>query len=398
MSENYPLLPLSYSKLSNYISCPYRCKYEKQQDTAAKSVGGIFHDCMKLFHLGRGSEVNEKINKEIVLNSLKREDVDELKRMYQETISNARMDVPSERIVTVESDDGDEELYGKKFFLVPLPLIVECADGVKRRVAIRGAFDLVFWNELFENGITVRDYKTGFLEADDFQADLYALAAYLKYWRVMPIFTQFVYPRKGFAARPVKYTESELVLVLEYVSIVASAYAKEKDWKPKFNEMCGTCSLRNGCNVYLDKISKIPEAQEIDPENWAAIQVWKEQMSALAKVSKKFLDDVSEKEKDYIRKYGPQIIGNGTKEVGVYEEVARYDIPTAPVSSILQNAGIDPTPALSFSSGKLDVLMSDAEIKGIISKATRIKLTNEIDNLKSISSSKFVVRAKPIKK
>jgi hypothetical protein len=396
--EELELLPLSYSKLSGYRDCPKRCKEEPYTTNPMAIIGDIAHKAMASVHRGDEALAREMIRAETVKNGLTREQSADLNKMFEETVSNPRYNIERERIITIESDDGETMLYGKPYFLVPLPIVVDCADGKKKRIALRGAFDLAIRRQDPNDGIEIRDYKSGFGDADDFQADIYALAAFLKYWRTAPIYTTFIYIRKGFASKPAKYTEGELVSVLEYVSILASAFAKETEWASRFNSGCRHCSLRIKCDEYQEKISKSPEKQEIDPENWNAIQAWKEQMNAISKVAESFLDDVKEKEKAYLRTHGPQLVGNGTKEASVYEEVSRYDIPVETVSTLLKNSGIEPTQALSFSSGKIDSLICDAQIKGKITAIQGRQLAEQIDNLKTVSAYKQIVRAKPVKK
>jgi CRISPR/Cas system-associated exonuclease Cas4 (RecB family) len=223
-----------------------------------------------------------------------------------------------EQIISVESDDGETFEHGRQMFMVELPINI---GG--RKVFIRGAFDLVVKQK--EDGIEIIDWKSGFKKADKFQQELYALVAFIKYWRVSPIRVRFVYTRSGFSEYE-DFEETDMLAILQYVAILANAYANETEWAPRFNANCKDCEFRNGCAPYLDAISKLPETPQIDPENWDAIQKWEQHIDAIVSCAKRLAEDLDTMKRGYLKKHGETKTLDG-RLAYIGERINRYGIP-----------------------------------------------------------------------
>ena len=395
-------LDFSQGRLGKYRDCPSRCKSEMNQDSAPSLFGGAFHSGIaERYRSGDFATGLARIHALIPEYRLTQTDATELMAMYHRVGTDPRLQYPLERILTVESDDGEMEMDGRKLFRVPIPAKV---DG--KRIFLRGAMDLVILSKEHK-GIEIIDWKTGFKDADPFQAEVYALAAFLKYYRATPITVRFVYTRRGFQK---KYTfeAQDLPGILQYVTILATCYARETEWAPKFGMGCKDCDLTLSCGEYLARIAKIPAKPEINPEDWSSIQKWKAHLSALAGASKKFLEKVAIMEKDFLKKHATGVMEDG-KEAYLAEEVSSYLYPYKSIAELLQSFGIDPLGGVSFGSGDIKALIGNALTNGKITAAQATEIedkiegkktkagTWEIEPLRTVSVTKEVVRTREVK-
>ena len=313
-------LILSYSRLSLYKECAFRCKNSLRPDSpeaTAADLGGVAHDSLAIYCRKGEPEAKANAIKQAPASGLNTSQTNDLVTMLEKVMMNPRYQFKQENIICVESDDGDHFEHGRQMFLVELPVRV---NG--RRVFIRGAFDLVL---KVEDGIEVIDWKSGFAKANKFQQEIYALIAYLLYWKIAPIRVRFVYIRSGFSEYE-DFESTDMLGILQYVAILVNAYGNEKDWLPRFNKNCGNCEFRTGCKEYLDAMSKLPDTPKIDPENWDAIQKWSAHIAAIKSVATKFADELDELEVTYLKNHGETKALDG-RMAYIGERTNRYGIP-----------------------------------------------------------------------
>ena len=172
---------LSASKLKGFKACPYQVRHQKFVENEAVHFGRAVH--AGLAEWLKGGDYWETYNKEARRYDLQERMLDAKAAMdFAKTI-----EVEREGIITVESEDGDVELYGNKYFQVP----------ITQNWGLRGAMDLVFVDS--QGRLVILDWKTGMTkEEDDFQLSLYALAAWKKYGGFETIKTVFAYTQQGF--------------------------------------------------------------------------------------------------------------------------------------------------------------------------------------------------------
>lgn len=366
----------SYSSLVSYRECPHRWKYEPRGGgSEASDKGSYFHDAMKRVLTGEDSAaVRLWLSKSIVSSGMQSDSLAEVLEMYDRITSSKFYFPESSKIITVESEDGEIDLHGSPAFEVPLPLVV---DG--QRVTMSGRFDLVLNDD--PDGIEIRDWKTGFLDAEQFQADYYALAAWLKYWRIAPIKVRFIYARRIFSPRPMVYTAADMPAILEYVTTLATSMIRDKEWRPRLNSQCRNCALRTGCAVFLDAVGRAPVAPEVDPENWSAIRKWKEHLSNVAKAANGFLDDIKKLEESYLEKHGTGIDDDG-KVMKMDKQVGGYEYPTEKISALFESYGIDWKKAAKITSGGVETAIESAVVEGKIQDSQAKEIYRKINGEK----------------
>lgn len=231
---------VSYSKLNQYRKCPFLCKNPVPQDNKVLTFGKAFHSGIESFLRNGCYDTAENIIiKEAQESSFSADETKEILDLFRSSVNDPKYMPEKDRIITIESDDGEIEDRGRKMFLVKLPVKVG-----EEEIFIRGAFDLVLTAKK-SKGLEIRDWKTGFKDADEFQAELYALVAYLKYWKSEPIFVRFDYVRRGFHSKLLEYGLEDLGSILQYTALLCSSFHNEKEWKPKFGIGCRDCDYKN---------------------------------------------------------------------------------------------------------------------------------------------------------
>lgn len=387
----------SYSSLVSYRECPHRWKNEPRGGgSEASDKGSYFHEAMKRILTGSDAgAVRGWLSNTIVASGMQTDSLAEVLEMFDRITSSKFYFPDPSKIITVESEDGEIDLHGESAFEVPLPLVV---DG--KRVTMSGRFDLVLNDD--PDGIEIRDWKTGFMDAEQFQADYYALAAWLKYWRISPIKVRFVYARRLFSPRPLVYTSADMPAILEYVTILATSMIRDKEFKPRLNSQCRNCSLRTGCATFLEAVGRTPIAPEIDPENWSAIRRWKEHLANVAKAANGFLDDMKKLEESYLERHGTAIDDDG-KTVKMDKQVGAYEYPIEKIIPVLENAGIDWKKAAKLTAGGIETAIESAVVEGKIkdSQAKEIYRTINgekkkgqwtVEPIRQVSSYKKIIR------
>lgn len=359
------LIPLSFSRLARYQGCPYRCKHEPYGGGPEAAVGDTVHQAIAAFLKTRDPlEARRVIDREVLNHRLTQEQAADCTKLFQTFGSKPWYQPDADRIITVESDDGEMEEHGRTMFCVPLPLKVDTEDGPVQ-IALKGAMDLVFSARDGE-GIEITDWKTGFKDADPFQSDLYALASYLKYWKTTPIRVRFAYLRKGFDSRE-DYTDADMPGILQYVSIIAAAYVRETAWEPKFGQNCASCTFRLTCSAYLEAISKAPERPQLDPENFDALAKWAKHLAAVKSCAEKFHDEAAGLMKAYLQKHEKAAMPDG-REAFLREQVGRYNYADITIQKTFADLNIPWNAGYSFSMSGFEAWAQDAMITGKITK------------------------------
>lgn len=372
----------SATSLAKYRDCPKRWKEEPRTVSVASEKGTIFHEAMKMIHRLEMTPLQARkwAQDQIVASGMSPDDLKEITDMLNRITSKKYFLPEAENIIAVESDDGETILHGETAFEVPLPIKI---NG--QRVSMSGKMDLVMrWER--EGGILVRDYKTGFLDADEFQADYYALASYLKYWRTTPIGVQFVYARREFSPRPFRYEAADMPRILEYIGILASKMMNDTEFKPRLNSNCKTCALKMGCEAFLDAISKAPKIPEIDPNNWNALMKWSEHLSDVAKATTGLLDEVKKMSKEYLQKNKAADNGDETESY-LAQQVGGYNYPAEKVLPLLEKYNLQWKPTVKLSGEEIKTIIESGIVQGVINeeqaKEIDIALMGKVEKLKS---------------
>ena len=378
-----PVVPVSFSRLAAYQECPYKAKNAGYETSVPAIIGNIVHDGIRLYfrEAGRNPDpVKQQIQAEIVQNGLQPEDARRALELFDKFLANPFYQFPEDRIMAVESDDGEIVDRGRQMFLVKLPVAVPDADGNKVQIAIRGGMDVTLTAKRPEDGIEIIDWKTGFKDASQFQAELYALAAFLKYWRTAPIRVRFAYLQRGFSSYE-DYSEADMPGILQYVAIIAAAYVKETEWKPRFSAACKNCDFKLTCPEYLEVMSKAPIKPEIDPENFGAMFKWFEHMKAIETCAGAFKEDMQGLMKSYLEKHEKAQTPDGrTATLG--ERVTRYKYPAEPVREVLARHGIPYDKGFVFNRGEFDTWLEDEAIRGNIQAPEAEAVQAELEKLK----------------
>lgn len=402
MSSESKRFRTSYSRLSAYKQCPKRYKEEPRglpSEVAEK--GKIFHDAIKKVLLREGSieEIRAWIAQETALIGVNTEGLQEILEMY-DRITASKYYIPEPKdIISVESDDGETILHGEPGFEIDLPLVIN-----NHRITLSGKMDVVIKDD-YDDGILIRDWKTGFLDADEFQADYYALSAYLKYWKISPIKVQFVYTRRQFSPRPKVYTAADMPGILEHIAILSKAVIEDTEFKPRLNSNCKTCTLKTGCDVFMEAISKAPDVPEIDPENWSAIRRWKEHLENISKAAGGFLNEVKALESAYLDRHGEALDDSG-KIMIKDKQVSKYNLPVKPVKELLSGYDINWEEAAQISSKGLDTVVQSAVVEGKITPVQAREIDSaikgkkkkggdyEVEPIRTVKSYRSVIKEK----
>lgn len=393
--EKSDSLVLSFSRLSAFKDCPYRCANAQRLDSpeaTAADLGCVVHESNAVYHRSGYDAAIRHYHASAVACGLNTEQVNAGLEMIDRMSRNPFFQIDQSDIICVESDDGEIEEHGRKMFLAELPIVIG-----SKKVFLRGAFDLVIRRvKDGEMEIEIVDHKTGFAKGNEFQKQLYALASYLLYWRIVPIKVRFHYMRSGFTDLTV-FDESDLSGILQHVAILANAYATETEWAPRFNTNCGDCEFRTGCNAYLDAMSKLPDVPKIDPENWEAILKWEAHLKAIEKCAKKWSDELDDAKRNYLKNHGETKMPTG-QIAYLGEKVTRYGIPfetvSANIGKYLDLAGMIEYVSPSDVEGFLDKKI----VEGKIDAATAAKLLEILEKQKVPTSKTETIKFKGDKK
>jgi hypothetical protein len=319
---------LSATKIQTDRNCPYQRKHEKFQRGEPLDYGDAAHECVAVMFdaLRRQALTGEEIDPTIHTKAFAKKanalglKVDNYTGRLLESLawfrSDDRTQISPENIVSIESEDGNAEYYGKKFFEV------EMIPGVW---GLRGKMDLV---EARDDGtLVIWDWKTGFSEPeDDLQLAIYALAA----WKMYPGFP-VIETRFAFLDRKTvdwsRWDEQTLVPALEYVDELARTFIARTTYPRTPHKGCGYCSLKNTCPEYQKQITTAVEPAKWDIpatlSNLPQIIDWHKRADALEKMAKQIKNDLDEKRKALLVEHGDQVIGG--KAYHAYEATTSYD-------------------------------------------------------------------------
>lgn len=282
------LEPLSFHRLKGWQSCPFRHKYEPFSQGIPAMIGEAVHLGIENHLRGEdGEKAMAEYIQEVGLSTVDAKDALNLFSSFKE---NQRYNFESKKIITLESDDGETVLHGDPAFRVPVPVKITNRDGETVQLALQGRMDMVYDRSDF---IEIWDWKTGWLQPDEGQADFYAVAAYFKYWKPKKIVVRMALLRQGYATYN-EYHEEDILENLHTIGIVAAGYLKETKWEPRVNEYCSQCLLKKNCEPYLKAVTIGVDsgAAELlngckDPDK---LDKWLDHLKAIQKIIDKEVD------------------------------------------------------------------------------------------------------------
>ncbi len=248
-------------------------------------------------------------------------------------------------IITIESADGEVELYGNRYFQV----------NIGKEWGIRGAMDVVFVDN--NGGLVILDWKTGQTkEEDDLQLAMYALAAWKKYGQFPYIVTKFAYVQQGFT-QSTSWDAETLVGALEYLKPLAEDYLKaqkENKWPQTPHKWCKYCDLKESCEAYNKQLAAKPDraSYDIEPtlENLPAILEYHDKVKAIADTAYSIQQMMKEKYEQILSEHGTVTIGGRT--FALKEKVSRYNYNLPNIFGATQEMiGRPPLELCEYSSG-----------------------------------------------
>ena len=301
-----------------FRDCPYQQKHQKFRRSAATDFGNAVH--AGLAEMLQGGDFWEAYNGmagKLNVPLDKKNDAQKCLEYAQ------KIKIPEGHIITVESDDGDVEFYGKKFFQVPMT----------DTWGFRGAMDAVYIDK--EGRLTILDWKTGLSkDEDDLQLAIYALAAWRKYGACTDtIITKFVYVQQGVTTRTTWDKES-LVGAFEYVSpLVDEFYAAHRENKfPRTpHSWCKFCDLKDGCEPYNRQITVKADVNSYNIpatlENLPKIIEYFDKVKSIASAAYAAQAMLRRAYEEVLITHGKQTIDGRTYEVRDRINTYDYDLP-----------------------------------------------------------------------
>lgn len=388
---------VSATRLIKYKECPYACKNCPFISGPLQDKGVILHDVFANFYLKGTKEAENILNSSPFQKGLPMDLFDSCKKTWKLFLTKKHLHFQPQEIITVESADGEEMAHGHKVFAIPLPIPVTDIDGTQVQVYLRGAMDLVV-NNFQQGGIDIIDWKTGFKEADKLQADIYALASYIKYGKQMPIRVKMIYTGKNFKTDVFSYTERDLVRIYEYVYLLCQAYVRERTWEQRFSFGCPNCELRRGCQRFLLTVSQMPNMAQIDKNNFAALSKWDEHLKNVEKSVTNLRDEISSLMIEHVQEKGHALNHKGIK-VELKERNNGYDADVPLIQSILENCQLPLWTGLTFSKTKLEKDLDEMEEVGMIKQGVdKRTIMDSINATLQPKTSVFVGAEKKSKK
>lgn len=275
------LEPLSFHRLKAYQACPFRHKYESFSKGVPAMIGEAVH--LGIENYLKGKDAEKAIIDYVQEVGLSATDTKDALNLFASFKENKRYNFDLNKIITLESDDGEVMLHGDPAFRVPVPIKLY-KDGETIQLALQGRMDMVYDRTDF---IEIWDWKTGWLTPDEGQADFYAVAAYFKYWRPKKIVVRMALLRQGYATYN-EYNEDDILENLHTIGIIAAGYLKEEKWEPRINEYCSQCSLKKNCEPYLKAVAIGVESGAAELlngcEDPAKLDKWLEHLKAIQKI------------------------------------------------------------------------------------------------------------------
>jgi len=331
---------LSPSKLKRFRTCPFQCKNEPFKRNPAVDFGNAVHKGLAAILNGKDfwSAYRGEAGK-LGIPTDKEEDAKACLE-FAETIN-----IDRDAIITIESGDGEVELYGNKYFQIPL----------SKEWGIRGAMDAVFVDN--NGGLVILDWKTGQTkEEDDLQLAIYALAAWKKYGAFPYIVTKFAYVQQEFT-QTTSWDAETLVGALEYLKPLAEDYLKaqkENKWPQTPHKWCKYCDLRDNCEAYNKQLAARPDraSYDIEPtlENLPAILEYHDKVKAIADAAYSIQQMMKEKYEKVLTENGKITLDGRTFELK--EKVCRYNYDLPVIFGATQEIiGRPPLELCEYSSG-----------------------------------------------
>lgn len=304
---------ISPSKLKSFRTCPHQCRFDKFKRSEEIDFGKCVHAGLAAYYRkrdfwaayrGEAGRLGVPISREA--------DAAEALE-YSKTIN---IDIDS--VLTVESDDGEVEMYGNRYTQVK----------INDTFGIRCAIDLAY--VLNDGGLFIRDHKTGRAkEDDDVQLATYAIVAWKKYQGFPYIKTAFDYVCQGFSQVQVWDAET-LVGAVDYIMPLINDYLKalkENNWPQTPHKWCEYCGLIDGCEAFKKQLQAKPDRPSYDidatPENLPRIIEYHDKVKAIANAAYSIQAMMKEKYEKVLQETGPVNIGGRTYEVK--EKVGRYN-------------------------------------------------------------------------
>jgi len=360
---------LSPSKLKRFRTCPFQCKNEKFTRNPATDFGNAVHKGLAALLTGkdfwaayRGEAGKLAIPKD------KEEDAKACLE-FAESVS-----IDRESLITVESADGEVELYGNRYFQV----------NIGKEWGIRGAMDVVFVDN--NGGLVILDWKTGQTkEEDDLQLAMYALAAWKKYGQFPYIVTKFAYVQQGFT-QTTSWDAETLVGALEYLRPLAEDYLKaqrENKWPQTPHKWCKYCDLRDNCEAYNKQLAARPDraSYDIEPtlENLPTILEYHDKVKAIADAAYSIQQMMKEKYEKIMEQVGKVTIDGRTFELKEKVSCYNYDLPVI-FGATQEIIGRPPLELCEYSSG------GAKEIKKLLDKENKKLFKTIIESNREVKS------------
>lgn len=334
--SNPKLEPLSFHRLKGYQMCPFRHKYEPFSQGVPAMIGEAVHLAIEN-HL-KGNNAEQAMADYIQEVGLSTTDSKEALKLFEDFKNNPRYKFDLDKIITLESDDGEVLLHGDPAFRVPVPVKITNRDGETVQLALQGRMDMVYDRKDF---IEIWDWKTGWLTPDEGQADFYAVAAYFKYWRPKKIVVRMALLRQGFTTYS-EYCEEDILENLHSIGIVSAGYLRETKWEPRINEYCSSCSFKKTCELYLKAVAVGVDTSELlsGCEDAGKLDRWLEHLKAIQKIVEKELEGtknslikIVQKEPYFSQDRQKYIVAQQTRTIpkvdnaGVFKALSEANLP-----------------------------------------------------------------------
>jgi len=382
---------LSATKLIQDSLCPHRRKFETFEDSDHLKFGKAVD--AGITALIRGGDCDETFAAEAgkLGLPLSAEYLERADKCFK-TLLSADADwlkLNRENIVCIQSDDGEAEYYGNKFFEVP----------VGKDWGLRGAMDYCDRFCLNENGdrvedlydfanikkhiIRIIDWKTGWSDADDLQTAIYALTAWMKYEYLRQIYeeqgieteiqTRFFYLDQGGKSPKRHWNKHNLTSAFYYIKARVDEFRKRKDFPKKLNKLCYCCTLAAKCEVYQKALTEAPTVIGIEkkPENLPAIIEHLEKISAIRKIAEKAEKELKEAQAELLLPLGKDGFACGDRVYVATESTSSYDYDLPSIFEGVQNLiERPPFELMKFDSSAFDSLVAATE-NGVTKKALK---------------------------
>lgn len=382
---------LSATKLIQDALCPHRRKFETFEDSDHLKFGKAVD--AGITALVRGGDCDETFATEAgkLGLPLSAEYIERADKCFK-TLQAADEDwlkLNRENIVCIQSDDGEAEYYGNKFFEVP----------IGKDWGLRGAMDYCDRFCINENGdrvedlydfanikkhiIRIIDWKTGWSDADDLQTAIYALTAWMKYEYLRQIYeeqgietviqTRFFYLDQGGKSPKRYWDKNNLTSAFYYIKARVDEFRKRKDFPKKLNKLCYCCNLAGKCEVYQKALTETPVVVGVEKktENLPVIIERLEQISAIRKIAEKAEKELKEAQAELLLPWGKDGYACGERVYVATESTSSYEYDLPSIFEGVQNLiERPPFELMKFDSGAFDALVSATD-NGVTKKALK---------------------------